>query len=288
MSEAAKKLFISQPSLSLAIKELEKEVHITIFDRTTKGVHLTAEGEEFAGYARQVLNQVELLTDRYGSKENIKKKFCVSCQHYSFAVKAFVEMVKGFDLTRYQFAIKETRTAEVIEDVRDGISELGILYLNDFNEKVLTKIMKDDDLQFTKLFTVRGYVYLYKDHPLAGKEKIELEQLQPYPCLTFEQGESNSFYFSEEILPTYDFKKVIKTGDRATNLNLMVGLNAFTLCSGLICEELNGSDYVAVPLADEDVFMDIGYITRSHSRLSEIGTSYIEEIKKYVGNVLQE
>lgn len=282
MNVAAKQLFVSQPSLSMAIRELENDVHISIFERTTKGVVITAEGEEFLGYARQIINQVELLEDKYIEAGQIKKKFGVSAQHYSFAVKAFVEMVKGFDMDKYEFAIREARTHDVIHDVVTGKSEIGILYTNDFNEKVLNKIFKDNQLEFVHLFTCEGYAYLWKNHPLAGKKVIALEELQDYPCLSFEQGDNNSFYFAEEILSTYDFKKTIKSNDRATNLNLMVGLNAFTLCSGIICEELNGSDYIAVKL-DEEVTMDIGYIKRAHMNMSEIGELYIEEIKKYVG-----
>lgn len=282
MNVAAKQLFVSQPSLSMAIRELENDVHISIFERTTKGVVITAEGEEFLGYARQIINQVELLEDKYIEAGQIKKKFGVSTQHYSFAVKAFVEMVKGFDMDKYEFAIREARTHDVIHDVVTGKSEIGILYTNEFNEKVLNKIFKDNQLEFVHLFTCEGYAYLWKNHPLAGKKVIALEELQDYPCLSFEQGDNNSFYFAEEILSTYDFKKTIKSNDRATNLNLMVGLNAFTLCSGIICEELNGSDYIAVKLAEE-VTMDIGYIKRAHMNMSEIGELYIEEIKKYVG-----
>ena len=282
MNVAAKQLFVSQPSLSMAIRELENDVHISIFERTTKGVVITAEGEEFLGYARQIINQVELLEDKYIEAGQIKKKFGVSAQHYSFAVKAFVEMVKGFDMDKYEFAIREARTHDVIHDVVTGKSEIGILYTNDFNEKVLNKIFKDNQLEFVHLFTCEGYAYLWKNHPLAGKKVIALEELQDYPCLSFEQGDNNSFYFAEEILSTYDFKKTIKSNDRATNLNLMVGLNAFTLCSGIICEELNGSDYIAVKLAEE-VTMDIGYIKRAHMNMSEIGELYIDEIKKYMG-----
>ena len=282
MNVAAKQLFVSQPSLSMAIRELENDVHISIFERTTKGVVITAEGEEFLGYARQIINQVELLEDKYIEAGQIKKKFGVSAQHYSFAVKAFVEMVKGFDMDKYEFAIREARTHDVIHDVVTGKSEIGILYTNEFNEKVLNKIFKDNQLEFVHLFTCEGYAYLWKNHPLAGKKVIALEELQDYPCLSFEQGDNNSFYFAEEILSTYHFKKTIKSNDRATNLNLMVGLNAFTLCSGIICEELNGSDYIAVKLAEE-VTMDIGYIKRAHMNMSEIGELYIEEIKKYVG-----
>ncbi len=285
MNEAAKRLFVSQPSLSGAIKELENELNISIFIRNTKGVILTPEGEDFLVYARQVLNQVELLEEKFLDGGNVKKKFGVSTQHYSFAVKAFVEMVKGFDMSEYEFAIRETRTYDIIRDVSSGKSEIGILYINDFNEKVLNKLFKEYQLEFHKLFQCKGYVYMWKGHPLANSKKIYMNELIEYPCLSFEQGDNNSFYFAEEILSTYDYKKTIKACDRATMLNLMVGLNAYTLCSGIICEELNGGEYRTIPL-DEDVFMDIGYVKRNNIPISNIGEIYIEEIKKYVEGLL--
>lgn len=284
MNEAAKRLYISQPTLSSAIKDLESELNLTIFTRTNKGVILTAEGEEFLGYARQVLNQIELLEEKYIEGKKIKKKFGVSTQHYSFAVKAFVDTVKEFDMNEYEFAIRETKTYDVIMDVKNGKSEIGILYTNEFNEKVINKLLKENQLEFHNLVTCKGYVYLWKGHPLAIKEKISMEELLEYPCLSFEQGDNNSFYFAEEILSTYDYKKTIKACDRATMLNLMIGINAYTLCSGIICEELNGSEYCAIPL-DIDVNMNIGYITRSHGILSDIGRRYIEELKNYIKGI---
>lgn len=280
MNEAAKNLFVSQPSLSSAIKELEEELQITIFARTNKGVVITQEGEEFLIYARQILEQVELLEEKY-IDHNIKKKFGVSTQHYSFAVKAFVEMVKDFDMNQYEFAIRETRTNDILEDVKNGKSEIGILYLNDFNEKVMNKLIKSNELQFKELLKCKGYVYLWKDHPLANNKVITMSELEDYPCLAFEQGENNSFYFAEEILSTYNYPKIIKACDRATMLNLMIGLNGYTLCSGIICEELNGSEYRAVPLETEQI-MRIGYVVRKNSVMSKIGEMYINEIKKYL------
>ena len=280
MNEAAKRLFISQPSLSGALKDLETEMGISIFSRTSKGVILTVEGEEFLGYARQILNQVELLEEKYLDGDNLKKKFGVSTQHYSFAVKAFVEMVKEFDMNEYEFAIRETKTADVIKDVSTGKSQIGILYLNDFNEKIMNKLFRESHLEFTELFRCKGYVYLWKGHPLAENDRITMEELEEYPCLAFEQGDNNSFYFAEEILSTYDYKRIIKACDRATLLNLMVGLNGYTLCSGIICEELNGSDYKAVPL-DMDEVMRIGYVIKKNEARNAICKKYIEEIEKF-------
>ncbi len=285
MNEAAKQLFISQPSLSGAIRDLEEEIGITIFSRSNRGIIPTPEGEEFLGYARQMMEQYQLLDERYISKKNVKKKFSVSAQHYTFAVNAFVQMVKQFGMDEYEFAIHETKTHDIIEDVRNGKSELGILYLNAFNEKALTKILRESGLEFHELFWCKTYVYLWNGNPLAKKQCLTMKDLEDYPCLAFDQGNNNSFYYAEEVLSTYDYKQIIKASDRATILNLMVGLNGYTLCSGIICEELNGKDYCAIPLDSEEK-MCIGYIKKKNMSLSALGRKYLEELEMYKDNVL--
>lgn len=289
MNKAAEALFISQPTLTSAVKELEREIGITLFQRTGKGAVLTVGGEDFLIYARQLYQQYELIESRYSNKTNIKRKFGISSQHYSFAVKAFVETVKKFDTLNYEFAMRECKTADVISDVSALKSEIGILYLNDFNRKVLNKIFSDNQLEFHKLINCKAYVYIWKNHPLAKKKSITFANLADYPCLSFEQGDKGSFYFAEEILSTNEYPRQIKATDRSTMLNLMVGLNGYTLCSGIICEELNGSDFLAVPFeADEDnpnSSMEIGYILKRRSPLSEIGRIYINEVTKYLANI---
>ena len=285
MNEAARTLFISQPSLSSAIKELEEEIGVELFRRSNRGISVTPEGEEFLGYARQVVEQYELMESKYISKEPAKKKFSVSTQHYTFAVDAFVEMVKQFGMDEYEFAIHETKTYSVIEDVKNFKSEIGILYINDFNSKVLTKLFHEFNLEFHEILQCSIYVYMWKGHPLANRREIHLEELREYPCLSFEQGSYNSFYFAEEVLSTYEYKRLIKADDRATFLNLMVGLNGFTLCSGIICEKLNGSDYCAVKLNSDEV-MTIGYLVRKGVAISPLGKKYLEEISKYKDKAL--
>ena len=286
MNEAARNLFISQPSLSAAIKELEEEAGIEIFRRTNRGISVTPEGEEFIGYARQVVEQYNLIENKYIDKKESKKKFSVSMQHYTFAVSAFVEMVKQFGMDEYEFEVRETKTYDVIEDVKNYKSEIGILYLNEFNNKVLTKLFHESGVEFHEILKCSIYVYMWKNHPLAHKKEIKLEELEEYPCLSFDQGHNNSFYFAEEVLSTYDYKRLIKANDRATVLNLMVGLNGYTLCSGIICEELNGSDYVAVKLKSDEE-MTIGYIARKGVTISPLGKKYIEEISKYKDKALR-
>ena len=287
INRAAEKLYVSQPSLTSAIKELEKELGIVLFNRTGRGVTLTAEGVDFLPYARQVYGQYLNLMEKYGKGGERKQKFGVSCQHYSFAVKAFVEMVKAYDVTKYEFAIRETKTLSVISDVAQMHSEIGILYLSDFNRKAMLKLLNANGLAFHHLINCNAYVYLWKGHPLAGRRSIGFEDLAPYPCLSFEQGDDSSFYYAEEILSTNDYPRSIKTTDRATSLNLMTGLNGYTLCSGIICEELNGSDFIAVPYeADSDnpnSIMEVGYITKNNAILSAMGERYVAEIKRYLG-----
>lgn len=279
MNEAAKNLFLSQPSLSETIKELETEIGLNLFVRSNRGITVTPEGEEFLGYARQVTEQFALLTSRYIEKQR-KEKFSVSMQHYTFAVKAFVETVKQAGMEQYEFAVHETKTYDVLKNVKNFRSEIGILYLNDFNEKVMSKMIREHGLEFIELFSCDTYVYLWSGHPLAKKAMISMKELDCYPCLSFDQGEQHSFYLAEEMKSTYDYKRLIQANDRATLLNLMVGLNGYTLCSGIICKELNGSDYIAIPLKETEK-MRIGYVKRKGVKVSHIGKLYIEELKKY-------
>ena len=284
MNEAAKQLFISQPSLSETMKELETEIGLDIFLRSNRGIVITPEGEEFLGYARQVTEQFGLLQSKYIDKK-VKEKFSVSTQHYTFAVKAFVETVKQIGMEQYEFAVHETTTISVIENVKNVKSEIGVLYENDFNEKVLNKMFKENGLEFVELFSCDTFVYLWSGHPLAKQDVITMEELDEYPCLSFDQGKNNSLYLAEEMKSTYEYRRLIKANDRATLLNLMIGLNAYTLCSGIICEDLNGDDYKAVPLRETEK-MRIGYIKRKGAKVSHIGELYIEELKKYKEKVM--
>ena len=280
MNKAAAELFVSQPALSGAIRELEEEIHTNLFIRTNRGVVLTAQGEEFLSYARQMVELNKLVEERYAGEKQAKKRFSVSMQHYSFAVEAFIKLANRYAPDESELAVHETKTHEVIDNVKNYRSELGILYLNDFNEKVLKKIFLENELEFIPLFTCGISVYLSKEHPLASKKLIQFEELTDYPCLSFEQGDKNSFYFAEEVLSTLEYKQIIKVDDRATMLNLMTGMNGYTLCSGIICEELNGGYYVSVPLDTEDT-MTIGYLKQKNMPPSILGEEYIEILKEY-------
>ncbi len=280
MNKAAAELFVSQPALSGAIRDLEDELGTELFIRSNRGVVVTPEGEEFLSYARQMVDISNMISERYIDKKQSKRKFSVSMQHYSFAVDAFIELAKNLSMNEFELAVHETKTHEVISNVKNGRSEIGIVYEDDFNGKALEKILSENDLEFIPLFECGVSVYISSSHPLAGKDVIRFEELEPYPCLSFEQGDRNSFYFAEEVLSTREYKQIIKADDRATMLNLAVGLNAYTLCSGIICGALNGGNYVAVPL-DTDETMTIGYVKRRDISLSVLGQEYINILKRY-------
>lgn len=275
ISEAAKELFISQPSLTNAIKELEEDMGITIFRRTNKGITVSPEGETFLGYARQVVEQVELMEETYQGKKGVKRRFCISTQHYSFAVEAFVELLRTSGGEEYDFSLRETQTYEIIEDVAKLRSEVGVLYLNKFNETILRKAIRENELAFHSLFKAKPHVFISTSNPLAQKKSVTLEDLEPFPRLSYEQGEHNSFYFSEEILSTLDHRKNIMVRDRASLFNLLIGLDGYTICSGVINEALNGSNILAIPLEVDDE-MDIGYIVHKQTTYSPLAARYIE------------
>ena len=284
ITEASRKVFISQPSLTAAIRELEAEMGIVIFSRSNKGVTITNEGDEFLSYARQVLEQASLLEDRFKNDgEAGNTIFSVSCQHYSFAVNAFVDVIHQFGGNEYNFTLRETQTHEIIEDVAHLKSEIGVLYLSGRNENVISKLIKKNNLQFEALFTAPLHIFISKKNPLAKKEKIQLTDLSPFPYLTYEQGDFNSFYYAEEPLTEIDFDcpRNIQVRDRATLFNLLIGLNGYTICSGIISHELNGPEIIARPL-DCDEHMTVGVLTRKNMMISRYAAAYIEALKKHV------
>lgn len=281
ISDAAKELFISQPSLTNSVKELENEMQITIFNRTNKGVVVSNKGDEFLAYARQVLEQVNLLEEKFLNGKKQSPRFSVSAQHYSFAVNAFVDVIREFGGSQYDFTLRETQTYEIIEDVSRLKSEIGILYTSSKNEEIILKLIKQKDLEFEELFVAKPHVFISSRHPLADKEAITLGELDDYPYLSFEQGDYNSFYFSEEILSTIDRNKNIKVRDRATLFNLAVGLNGYTVSTGVISKELNGENIIAKPLLVEE-HMRVGTIKQRNMTLSRYGKAYMEALKEHV------
>ena len=281
MNEAAKRLFISQPSLSSAIKELEEELQLIIFQRTNKGIMLSKEGAEFLGYARQVIEQAELLESRYLNAKPSPQHFSVSTQHYAFAVNAFVKLVQEYGQDEYELSLRETKTHEIIQDVKDQKSEIGILYMNDFNNKVISRLLKNANLMFNSLFTAKAHIFVSAHNPLAKHPVVTLEQLREYPYLYFEQGEYNSFHFSEEILSTIARPKSIRVSDRATLFNLLIGLNGYTISTGVLSKDLNGNDIIPVPLASDET-IHVGWICHQNAALSRLAVAYVDALQEAI------
>ena len=281
ITEASRRLFVSQPSITASIRDLENEMGVHIFERTNKGVIVSEEGETFLGYARQVLDQADLLEGKYKGTSEQVPHFSVSCQHYSFAVNAFVDVIREFDAARYDFTLREEQTHEIIEDVAHMKSELGILYLSEHNREVIERMLAANELVFEGLFCATPHVFVCADHPLAGRPSVTLEDLEDYPFLSYEQGSYNSFYYSEELTSTFERRKNIRVRDRATLFNLAMGLNGYTVCSGVISHELNGPGIISIPL-DVDEYMEIGIITRKNTTLTRYGRAYIDAIRQHI------
>lgn len=281
ITEASRRLFVSQPSVTASIRDLENEMGVHIFERTNKGVIVSDEGETFLGYARQVLDQADLLEGKYKGTSEQVPHFSVSCQHYSFAVNAFVDVIREFDAARYDFTLREEQTHEIIEDVAHMKSELGILYLSEHNREVIERMLAANELVFEGLFCATPHVFVCSDHPLAGRSSVMLGDLEDYPFLSYEQGSYNSFYYSEELTSTFERRKNIRVRDRATLFNLAMGLNGYTVCSGVISHELNGPGIISIPL-DVDEYMEIGIITRKNTKLTRYGQAYIEAIRQHI------
>lgn len=281
ITEASRRLFVSQPSITASIRDLENEMGVHIFERTNKGVIVSEEGETFLGYARQVLDQADLLEGKYKGTSEQVPHFSVSCQHYSFAVNAFVDVIREFDAARYDFTLREEQTHEIIEDVAHMKSELGILYLSEHNREVIERMLAANELVFEGLFCATPHVFVCADHPLADHASVTLEDLEDYPFLSYEQGSYNSFCYSEELTSTFERRKNIRVRDRATLFNLAMGLNGYTVCSGVISHELNGPGIISIPL-DVDEYMEIGIITRKNTTLTRYGQAYIEAIRQHI------
>lgn len=281
INEAAKRLYLTQPSLSSAINDLEKEMGITILQRSNTGTSLTADGREFMNYAKQILDQVHLLDDRFKHQHPHHQSFAVSAQHYAFVVNAFVELIKRINSPTYKFTLRETETRNIFNDLRSFKSELGVLYINKFNRRIINKLLTENGLKFTPLFVAEPHVFLSRYNPLAERKKLSLDNLTELPYLSFEQGDNNSFYFSEEIQSTLSHKKEIKVSDRATIFNLMVGLNGYTISSGIISSKLNDDKIVAIPLELDDS-ITIGIVRHQHTVMSRLGQEYIELLKAHI------
>ena len=277
ISEAARRVFATQPTLTESVRLLEEELRIAIFNRSSRGVSVTREGEEFLASARQILDDAARIQEKYTGKAVRRPQFAVSCQHYAFAVEAFMEVVRACAAESYDFTIRETVTSEIIDDVARHRSEIGLIYLSRRNETPLRKILHREELEFEELFAAKPHVFLGKKHPLAKRKSVKPDELDGYPYLTYEQGTENALYFSEEIMPAIDRRKSIRVRDRATMTKLVLGLDGFTVASGAHCKTYN-EDIVSVPLKLDDEIR-VGFIRRSGIPLSAEGSAFVSVVR---------
>lgn len=284
LSEAARRVFVTQPTLTEAIRALEEELRTAIFSRTSRGMAVTREGEEFLASARQILEDVSRIQAKYTGKSVRLPQFAVSTQHYAFAVEAFIDVVRAHEADAYDYTLRETVTSEIVDDVARHRSEIGVLYLSNRNQPSLLKILRKEELAFEELFVSRPHVFLSRRHPLARSRLIRPERLDAYPFISFEQGGENALYYSEEVMPAIDRKKNIRVRDRATMTNLMLGLNGYTIASGAVSKELNGPEVIAIPLQYDDVIR-VGLIRRRDVPLSRIGAEYAAAIRDRVARL---
>lgn len=286
ITAAAARLFIAQPSLSKALSELEAEMGVTIFERSARGVRPTEDGTRFLSYARQVVEQADLLESQFVHGTPVRRVFAVSSQHYAFVVNAFVELVREIGRERYEFSLREGTTAGIIDDVRTQRSEVGVIYRSEFNREVITGAVRRADLRFEPLFVAAPHVFVSRTSPLAGRESVTLDDLAPFPRLSYDQGTQNSFYFSEELHPTQMVDKQIVVTDRATLFNLLIGLDGYTISSGILSADLNGEDIISVPL-ESDERMEVGLLRLAGRPLSPVAARYVEHLREYVAGYLQ-
>lgn len=286
ITAAAARLFIAQPSLSKALSELEAEMGVTIFERSARGVRPTEDGTRFLSYARQVVEQADLLESQFVHGTPVRRVFAVSSQHYAFVVNAFVELVREIGRERYEFSLREGTTAGIIDDVRTQRSEVGVIYRSEFNREVITGAVRRADLRFEPLFVAAPHVFVSRTSPLAGRESVTLDDLAPFPRLSYDQGAQNSFYFSEELHPTQMVDKQIVVTDRATLFNLLIGLDGYTISSGILSADLNGEDIVSVPL-ESDERMEVGLLRLAGRPLSPVAARYVEHLREYVAGYLR-
>lgn len=283
MNKAADKLFIAQPTITSAVRDAEKEIGMQIFHRTHKGVIPTSEGKVFLDKIKKVIQQYEEIMETYDDKKKYRRKFAVSMQHYSFAVKAFIEMAKHYDSNQFDLALRETTTAKVINDVSSLKSEIGILYICETNQRVMNRLLRENELEFNSLIECPASVYLARSHPLANKEELTFEELDPYPCMSFEQGSETEIFFAEELLTEHIYQKTVKATDRATMMNLIEGLNGYTLCSSIYSEKLSGDRFFVIPFktgGNTQNMMNIGFITKKNFELSHMGKDFLNEVKR--------
>lgn len=281
MVAASRVLLVSQPSLSEAVSLVERELGFSIFSRGNTGVSPTKEGLEFLGRARHVVQQMDNLERRYGGDRTEGVRFAVSSHHFTFVERAFLDLLSQVGSGRYDLVLNETQTQQIIEDVANCDSDLGILYLSRSNEGAVGRVLERSKLEFHELFEAVPHVFLRRGHPLAGFESVSLDDLYPYPQLAFVQGSYESSAFSEEPLWAPS-ARTVKVSDRGFATSFMLHSDAYTITSGIYPEFLQAGAITCVPVRSGER-MHIGYAVPRGLSLDPLGEAFVASMKLYAG-----
>jgi len=273
LNEAAKQLFVAQSSLSVSVKSLEQELNIKIFERLGNGVYLTEEGSEFIQYARLISEQSDLIINRY-TENNICNHLYISTQHYDFVADTFCKLLNETTEKQYRFSLREMKTYDVIYETETAYCDIGIIAIKDKDHSIMERYINKKGLTFTPLFNAMPHVYIRKEHPIANHTVITKETLKNYPYVSYEQGEHNSSFFTEEITNTYSDKH-IEISDRASLMNVLLATDCYTVGTGIMPSSLNEKRILSIPFESED-FYTIGYILRNDKKISELTKRLIE------------
>ncbi len=276
LNEAAKQLYVAQSSLSVSVKSLEQELNIEIFRRAGGGVHLTEAGVEFVQYARRLVEQSDLILDRF--TEN--RQLChlnISTQHYDFVADVFGKLLNETHESHYRFSLREMKTYDVIRETELGFCDIGILAIKDKDRGIMERFIAGKGLTFAPILKALPHVFLRKEHPAAKADVITLEALKDYPYVSYEQGEHSSSFFTEEIAGACSDKQV-EISDRASLMNVLLASDCYTLGTGIMPSLLNCDRIVSIPLESDDFYI-IGTVMRADRKPSDLAEKFSEMLK---------
>ncbi len=279
-NEAAKAMFVAQTSISGAVKSLEEELGIKIFERSNKGVFLTDDGAELVRYAKQLVSNADYITERYGGPARISK-ISISSQHYDFVAEVFGHFLSENAEGDFDFSIREVETVNVIDDVEKSFSDVGIIAIKDTDMDIMERLLAGKKIEFKSLFKTPFHVYIGKNHPLSSNSIITFSELSEYPYITYEQGGHNSSMFTEEFSDKINSSKNVRITDRATLMNMLFITECYTIGTGTMnYSKLSGGNILSVPLDTSGEYI-IGYIVRRDKNLSTLVRKFVDELAQF-------
>lgn len=276
--EAAEKMYVSQPSLSISVRDLEKELGFKIFRRTSSGTFLTRRGMEFYEKAQELVKGFDVFQNQYANPEEEKDEFSIASQHYDFlppTITAFSQQYPDYK----NFRIFESTTVQILDEVAQGHSEIGIIYLNNQNQKGIMQRIEKLGLEVIELIPFQTHIYLREGHPLAKKKELVMEDLADLPTVRFTQEKDEYLYYSENFVDTSASSQMFNVTDRATLNGILERTNAYATGSGFLdSDSVNG--ITVIPLND-NLNNRMVYVKREEVDLSQAGTLFVEVMQDY-------